>query len=95
MATELGGIVLVRLGAIEQARGNLGKAMEYFQNYFQIIQRLADKDLVNVSWQKDLAIACDWLAFMYKKRNNPTQARVYSDQAAKIRQWLSSRQAGR
>ena len=83
-----------RLGNIEQVRGNLDKAMEYFQNTFQIIKRLADKDPGNTAWQRNWRSRYVRLGDIEQARGNLDKAMEYFQNSFQIIQRLADKDPG-
>nr|WP_320194230.1 tetratricopeptide repeat protein [uncultured Desulfobacter sp.] len=83
-------IAYYRLGSLEKSTGRPDLARQYFQKHFQICRCLVEKDPKNIQWQKALHHACDRLSRLYEQSNDQAQAKLYADQAAKIREKIEA-----
>jgi tetratricopeptide (TPR) repeat protein len=67
-----------------RARGKLAEAQGAFQEALKISRRLATQDPSNVEWQRELAVACGWIADFEQKAGRHESALSLYDEAARI-----------
>ena len=66
-----------KIGDVRRARGDLAGAETSHRAALKIAESLAALDPTNATWQRDLAVSCQRMAFLHQDSGNAAEARAW------------------